>query len=358
MADDRKYKLTCFIQGDKSTFSVLVSRDSEVHELRRLIYQVGELDRFDFRLLDLNFLKVGQAFHGIMGVVVFQADLLVSQVEIDLKSLQGRVSQFRLGNRRHQSVDLDDSTLPLSGLWEEQPPARHIHVFVQLPSRDGDPEPLPPSSQQRASCFPHVKSATQPHLSVHLTSVSEARAALAPSSVAASVGKYKQEQINHPIYNGRPIERRGPPVVIYNEHLARLKDELRHLADAPEPSADSVALTADLFHAAATIYDSEKERGNKIYNYLESLLGTSLDHSVWAHEEKSNRKTTEADAIVSKPIENDYFGKKRAAVAYLELKNELGVRGDGGLQAALSLRKYVAQEHVELLVITLNLPRH
>ncbi|KAN0107477.1 hypothetical protein V8E52_010154, partial [Russula decolorans] len=182
MANDKKYKLTCFIEGDKSTFSVLVSRDSEVDDLRRLIYQEGELDRFDLRLLDLIVLKV----------------------EIDLKSLQGRISQFKLDNRRHQSVDLDDSTLPLSELWEEQPPARHIHIFVQLPSRDFDPAPLPPSSQQ-----------------LHLTSVSEARAALAPSSVAASVGKYKQEQVNHLIYNGRPIERRGPPVVIYNEPLAR-----------------------------------------------------------------------------------------------------------------------------------------
>jgi len=167
--------------------------------------------------------------------------------------------------------------------------------------------------------------------------------------VAASVGKYKQEQINHPIYNGRPIERRGPPVVIYNEPLARLKDELRHLANVPEPSADHVSLTADLFHAAATIYDSEKERGNEIYSYLERLLGTSLgtslDHSVWANEERSNRKITEADAIVRKPIENHHFGNKTAVVAYVELKNELGIRGDGGLQAALSLRKYVVQEH-------------
>jgi hypothetical protein len=170
--------------------------------------------------------------------------------------------------------------------------------------------------------------------------------------VAASVGKYKQEQINHPIYNGRPIERRGPPVVVYNEPLARLKDELRHLANAPEPSAGCVAPTADLFHAAATIYDSEKERGNEIYSYLDRLLGTSLDRSVWAHEERSNRKTTEADAIVRKPIESRCFGNKTAAVAYVELKNELGVRGDGGLQAALSLRKYVVQEHVELSMLS------
>jgi hypothetical protein len=105
MADDKKYKLTCFIEGDKSTFSVLVSCNSEVNELRRLIYQEGELDRFDFRLLDLIVRKVCQAFHVIMGVVVFLADLIVSQVEIDLKSLQGRISQLRLDNRRHQSVD-------------------------------------------------------------------------------------------------------------------------------------------------------------------------------------------------------------------------------------------------------------
>jgi hypothetical protein len=167
--------------------------------------------------------------------------------------------------------------------------------------------------------------------------------------VAGSVGKYKQEQVNHPIYNGRPIERRGPPVVIYNESLARLKDELRHLANAPEPSADYIALTARLFHAAATIYDSEKDRGNEIYGYLERLLGTSLDRSVSAREERSNRRTTEADAIIRTPIESHSFGDQSAVVAYVELKNELGVRGDGGLQAALSLRKYVVQEHVELL---------
>jgi hypothetical protein len=61
-----------------------------------------------------------------------------------------------------------------------------------------------------------------------------------------------------------------------------------------------------------------------------------------------------------KPIENHYLGSKMAAVAYrdVELKNEPGIREDGWLQAALSLRKYVAQEHVELLVITPVLPRH
>jgi hypothetical protein len=55
-----------------------------------------QLDRFDFRLLDLIVLKVCRAFHVVMDVVFCPADLLVSQVEIDLKPLQGRISQFRL----------------------------------------------------------------------------------------------------------------------------------------------------------------------------------------------------------------------------------------------------------------------
>ena len=115
-----------------------------------------------------------------------------------------------------------------------------------------------------------------------------------------------------------PVERRGPPVVIYtNEPFAKLRDELRHLSNASEPSAGSVALTADLFHAATTIYDAEKVHENEIYSCLERLLGTSLDRSVWVHEERSNKRTTEVDAIVRRPIENPYFGNKMAAVAYV-----------------------------------------
>jgi hypothetical protein len=169
---------------------------------------------------------------------------------------------------------------------------------------------------------------------------------------------YKNEQITHPIYNGRPAERRGPPVVIFDENLARLHDELRNLADAPEPSAKYVTLTAKLFRTAAAIYDSENERGNQIYGHLECLLNASLDRSVWAHKEKSKKKTTEVDAMVGTSIEHIHFRGVTAAVAYVLLKNELGIGGDGALQAALSLRKYVAREQVELLVITPDLPHH
>ena len=59
-------------------------------KLRRLIYQEGrELERFDFRLLDLVVLNVCQALHVVMDVVVCPVELLVSQVEIDLKPLPG-----------------------------------------------------------------------------------------------------------------------------------------------------------------------------------------------------------------------------------------------------------------------------
>ena len=112
-----------------------------------MVYQEGELEGFDFRLLDLIVLKACQPFR-ILDLFICPSDLLVSQVQLDLKPLQGRISQFRLGDRRRQSVDLDDSTLPLSELWEnsEQPRARHIHIFVQLPKRDADSESLPPIS--------------------------------------------------------------------------------------------------------------------------------------------------------------------------------------------------------------------
>ena len=91
--------------------------------------------------------------------------------------------------------------------------------------------------------------------------------------------------------------------------------------------------------------------------------------SVSGHEERSKRKATKADDIAHEPIENHYFGNKTAVVAYyefvfefhmgyVELKNTLGVCGDGGLQTAISLRKYAVQEHVELLVIILDRPGH
>lgn len=58
----------------------------------------------------------------------------------------------------------------------------------------------------------------------------------------------------------------------------------------------------------------------KIYGYLGHLLGTSLDRSIRAYKERSNRKPAEADAVVRGPIEHESFVNKTAVVAYVELK--------------------------------------
>jgi hypothetical protein len=69
-------------------------------------------------------------------------------------------------------------------------------------------------------------------LADHLASVSAARDVLTP------VGNHKLEQVNYPIYNGCPIERRGHPALIYHEQPARFKDEFRHLPNALGLSVD------------------------------------------------------------------------------------------------------------------------
>lgn len=69
----------------------------------------------------------------------------------------------------------------------------------------------------------------------------------------------------------------------------------------------------------------------------------------------SNQKATRADALFRVALEDEMFSKKEAIVVYLELKNELGSSGDCGLQAALSLRKHLAQNSVKSFIINLNI---
>jgi hypothetical protein len=142
-------------------------------------------------------------------------------------------------------------------------------------------------------------------------------------------------------------------VVINNETLAKLKRELGNFAEFPEPSADCIALTAELFHAVATIYDSKAQRGNDIYSYLERLLGTivpSIVPLVALGAPEKFKMVTEVDAVVLEPIQLQWFGKKKVVLTYVKLKNDPGIRGDGRLQASLSLRKYMARKHVESLL--------
>ncbi len=166
----------------------------------------------------------------------------------------------------------------------------------------------------------------------------------APSSVVNNVGTYKEEQILRPIYNGRPIELHGPPVEIYGETLAKLKHDLGNLSNAPEPSADYISQTANLFHASAPIYDSDLLWREAVYGPLSWLLAADGRLSFKAPVGKSNRLTTEAGAAICENLEDVSYGENVAVVAYLDLKNELGLRGQAGLRAALSLRKHVSEK--------------
>jgi len=176
--------------------------------------------------------------------------------------------------------------------------------------------------------------------------------------VAASVGKYNSEQDKRPIYNGRPSHRDGPPVAIYNEALAQLQHDLSDVSKVAELPNDYVVETTKLFHSAAGIYASELDRGKAIYDHLRRLLDAKLDFHVKVPEVNSNMKSAEGGAVVQVPIEDEHFGKKTAAVVYIELKNESGVSGDGGLQAALSLRKHISQKAVKLFMITVDILCH
>jgi len=184
---------------------------------------------------------------------------------------------------------------------------------------------------------------------VHFASVSAARAALSPLTVANSAGVYKEKQDDHPIYNGRPIALHGPPVEIYDQTLAKLKDDLRDRSKAPEPSIDHIVQTAGLFHAFATRNASEPLPREAFLDPLRLLLGADLDFFVKVPEGNPNRLS--AEGTIHGALKDESCGKKTAILVYLELEDERGVCGEGGLQAALSLRKIVSQNTVKLPVI-------
>lgn len=231
---------------------------------------------------------------------------------------------------------------------------------MRIRGRGAKPSTSPPSFQECASDCPSSIIIRSFYLSVYRESVYAARSAPAPSKVVNDVRTYKEEQDKRPIYNGRPFHLHGPPVEIYDETLAILKHDLSDLSNAPEPSADFITNTANLFHASAPIYDSEDLRTKKVIEPLKKLLSPNIEDPVPTSEKrpKSNRPVTVTDAAIRETLEDHTYGQKTAALAYFELKNELGLRGEAGLQAGLSLRKYITQDEVRLLVITIDLPYH
>jgi hypothetical protein len=68
-------------------------------------------------------------------------------------------------------------------------------------------------------------------------------------------------------------------------------------------------------------------------------------------ERDFNGRSESMEGTIHGTVKDESCGKKSAVLAYLELKDKVGMRGEGGLQAALSLRKFVSQDAVKLSVI-------
>ena len=54
-------------------------------------------------------------------------------------------------------------------------------------------------------------------------------------------------------------------------------------------------------------------------------MGANLNLSAEVPEVKPNKMSVEGDAVVQEPVKDEVFGKEEAVVAYVELKNELGL---------------------------------
>jgi hypothetical protein len=168
-----------------------------------------------------------------------------------------------------------------------------------------------------------------------------------PSSIPTDTKKYKIEQEDHPIYNGRSGDRRGPPITIYHPVLAELKDTLMNPTKVvDEHESQRVNNTAKLVLASTAIYDSEKERGKAIYDHLKALLEiNTLDETVKTKDDRG-KMVAEADFIFKQEIRDNTFESKKAPVIFGELTNELGINGQRGPQNALTLRRHLAAKKV------------
>lgn len=156
---------------------------------------------------------------------------------------------------------------------------------------------------------------------------------------------FKSEQEKYPIYNGRPGNRRGPPIAIYHTAFAQLNDSLQDLNKVVDPQElKRVDDTAKLILASAQIYGTEKERTSNVYPYICSLLGITLRENVSTTTD--GKKVAESDGLVEQDLDDKTLGKTVAIMGHLEAKNELGVAGQCGVQNTLGLRKFLANDEV------------
>ncbi|KDQ49490.1 hypothetical protein JAAARDRAFT_42919, partial [Jaapia argillacea MUCL 33604] len=177
----------------------------------------------------------------------------------------------------------------------------------------------------------------------HLTAVKNARDAPSPSSVAGDVETFMAEQEIHPVYNGRPNNLCSSPIAIYSDAFAVLRDTLSDLTTTPAPNRTQVVTTANLLLSATKIYDSDWDRGYALLPHVERLLDVHFDRHV---KVATTKETYKANGFARQQLADPSF-TERGAYVYIEVKNELGLGGDGGLQGALTLLKHISQDPYE-----------
>ncbi|KZT09751.1 uncharacterized protein LAESUDRAFT_646581 [Laetiporus sulphureus 93-53] len=185
------------------------------------------------------------------------------------------------------------------------------------------------------SYYPSLTAWLHPfNVAAHTAAVNNARSAPSPSIVANSVTEFERAQEDHPIYNGRPVTHRASPIALYNDAFARLTDkDILHNLSVADSDNVRAPTTAKLFLAATDIYDTEKERETAIFDYIEYLLEVKLERHV---KMTTAEHSDERDAFARVPLGNSTFGEKKGVFLCVQVKNELGMGGNGGLQGALT----------------------
>ncbi|CAG8600060.1 11044_t:CDS:2, partial [Paraglomus occultum] len=92
-----------------------------------------------------------------------------------------------------------------------------------------------------------------------------------PSSGAKPKEFREKQQKDPTVYNGRPFERTGPPIALYNEIFGRFIQELND--ENLVMTADHYKWTEDFMFTASELYDSEDDRLEAVHDKLATLLG-------------------------------------------------------------------------------------
>lgn len=59
------YKLTCYVTGDISTFSIFVPSTADVEQLTKCIWEKGQLDKLKCGIIEMTFWKVCQDWRAV-----------------------------------------------------------------------------------------------------------------------------------------------------------------------------------------------------------------------------------------------------------------------------------------------------